>query len=145
MTIFRTMARHLAGILVGWVVAFITAVGMDVTGEQIAQLEASVMLILVAVFAFGWTFVEKALKPVFAKFGEKQVDDTADTRNTMRSFIFLALLIPATLTMTACEWDAWQGDTQERGDSIIVVDTVYVPGGGELDGAEDVMEPVDEP
>lgn len=75
MTYFRTLARHLAGIISGYIVAFITAAGIGVTGEQIAQIETTIMLLLMAAFAFGWTFVEKALKPIFRKyFGERQAD-----------------------------------------------------------------------
>lgn len=80
MTIFKTMARHLAGIIVGYLVAFLTAAGIGVTGEQVAQIEATVMLLLMAAFAFGWTATEKALKPIFMKYlGERQVGDDPTT------------------------------------------------------------------
>jgi hypothetical protein len=81
MTMIRTWARHLVAVLMafigGWLLMLMEVVGYTDPAAQEQVLTAVETVITFAVMAAVYVVVEKALKPLWRRFGERQVGETA--------------------------------------------------------------------
>lgn len=79
MTFIKTYTRHAVGLIMGlisgWLLTTMEVIGYTDPALQVQVLTAFETIITFILMAAVWLITEKALKPVFYRWGERQTGD----------------------------------------------------------------------